>query len=144
MKKNISIVFYITLLIFSCSFKLSASSPFKCFCKPLQSTVKKNWKLSNDSTYYISKINDLNNIDSIYHDCLIKLTQRQVIKLFGKPTGTEQGRIPAPYTLQYKITPPCPSSNPFCGGGILYFNFDSAHKFKRAYIIWQAENRTIN
>ena len=113
--------FAITTILFciliSCNtFFGETNSPKKnCNASALQKEIEQNWKYDSEKKYYITNDSFINNLNTVYYDCLYGADTSTIIKYFGKnfllsseifprKEGANNHKTPL---LQYSITPPC-------------------------------------
>ena len=131
LKKGIYL--FIVLFLIQCNLTYAVKS---CL-KKLKSEAKKNWSLSPDKEYY--KAGKLAyELDSAYKPCVIGLTSKQVEKIFGKPTKTNN----KPNQYIYLITPPMREGHLYCSE--VYFTFNSKSIVVRTDIIHSQGGSTDN
>ena len=124
-------IFPLLLLI---NYSAIASNP--CL-KKLKSEAKKNWSLSSDKEYYKAG-RFAYELDSAYKPCVIGLTLKQVEKIFGKPTKTNN----TPKQYVYLITPPIREGHLYCSE--IYFTYNSKLVVVRIDIIHSQGGSTDN
>lgn len=97
-------------MLFSLSCKTVENNISETSCmEQLKSELPSHWKYIQEKSYYqLNKPFEVK-LDTTYRKCIIGMTQKQVIDIFGKPTSVGKHKLSNfRSSLQYLISPPCP------------------------------------
>lgn len=117
------------LLIFGCK-SVETTNSNACKNGSLQIEIVNNWKISTDSTYYLTNEVFYKSLENKYRDCITNLEENELITIFGTQyeTGTIKSDSTIKSTLKYFITPPCKDQNSQCGYLIFYISLNGKVK----------------